>query len=190
MMVEHEFITTIPADDALARAEAGLLQMGFLRVSVFDPLTESRPCVSCGYDLKGLDMKLPCPECGTRPHLARRVEYAKGKASARKAMFALENQPQRVFVEFDRGKLIVAASIEPYSKPEKLHSELMVAIASRVQRAVQGTPEQEILDPAWRDLVVRIGKRNFRKRLPQWIALGFIVIVLAAAVVVGVIASR
>lgn len=186
MLVEHEFITTLDADAALARAELGLAELGFLRVGVFDPLTESRPCAGCGYDLKGIDMKLPCPECGMRPHLARRVEFSKGVKNPRKSMFALETDPQRVFVEFDRGKVTVAAAVESYRKAEKLHSEMMVLVATHTERAVRDNASGE--SPEWQELMGRIKKRNRRKRLPQRIVIGVLVLIIAA-VIVGIALS-
>ncbi|MBX3380683.1 MAG: hypothetical protein KF805_11370 [Phycisphaeraceae bacterium] len=187
MLVEHEFITTLEADEAFSRAEKGLIAMGFERIGVFDPVKESRPCTGCGYDLRGIDMKLPCPECGVRPHLARRVEFAKGAKRSRKSMFLMQQDPQRVFVEFDRGKISVAASIEPYRKAEALHGEMMVLIARRTEGAVRG--EDEASDAEWQDLLLRIKKRDFRKKLRQWIMLGvvgLIILLLIAALVWGV----
>lgn len=187
MLVEHEFITTLDADEALSRAEGGLTAMGFERIGVFDPVKESRPCAGCGYDLRGIDMKLPCPECGMRPHLARRVEFAKGAKRARKSMFRMQEDPQRVFVEFDRGKISIAAAVEPYRKAEALHGEMMVLVAKHTERAVSG--EGGANEAEWQDLLARIKKRNFRKKLPQWIMLGVvgsIISLLVAALVWGV----
>lgn len=188
MLVEHEFITTLDADEALTRAEKGLSALGFSRVSVFDPVKESRPCAGCGYDLKGIDMKLPCPECGMRPHLARRVEFAKGKKNARKSMFAMEQDPQRVFVEFDRGKISIAAAVEPYRKAEKMHEAMMVLIATRTELAVRG--EEGANEHEWQELMTRVKKRNFRKKIPQWIMLVFLGLFFAGVVAVIVAVMR
>lgn len=177
MLIEHAFITTHDAESAFRSADALLTAFGFKRMSVLDPSSESHACPSCGYDLRGLPATSACPECGARPVPIRRVEYMRGVKNARKAVYRVERQPQRVFVEFDRGRVTVAASIESHRKPAPIHSELLSMIASSVEQRINGTAESDALLRAWAELHVRIAAHNRRKRLPRDILLVILVLV-------------
>jgi hypothetical protein len=189
MLVEHSFITTREENDALMAADRFLLGVGFTRVGVFDPLTDSRLCRKCGYELKGLPMNQPCPECGVQTVFARRVEYRRGRKSASKAVYRLDQQPQRVFVEFDRGKLGVAASIEPHGKPDALHTDFLLALASLVEISVADPPGSNTVAEVWAGLEDRIKRYNRRKRLPVRIVLWVLGLFLGSLIVVAIIAA-
>src|SRR5690554_5084575 len=63
--------------------------------------------------------------------------YRRGKRSAAKARRP-SDLPQAAAVQFDRGRVTLAASMELRQKPTQMHKDLLIALASAVERAVHG----------------------------------------------------
>jgi hypothetical protein len=86
MVVEHTFITTLEGHDALRMAWELLLSRGF--------------------------SPLPQQEMAARPPAPNAVELRRGRENPERAKSIVE-LPQFVRVEWDRGRVVVAASITP-----------------------------------------------------------------------------
>jgi len=86
MVVEHTFITTLPEPDALRMAWELLHSRGFT--------------------------PLPAAELAARPPASNAVELRRGRPNPDRARSIVE-LPQFVRVEWDRGRVVVAASITP-----------------------------------------------------------------------------
>lgn len=86
MVVEHTFITTLEGHDALRMAWELLISRGFA--------------------------PLPPPEQALRPLAPNAVELRRGRENPERAKSIVE-LPQFVRVEWDRGRVAVAASITP-----------------------------------------------------------------------------
>jgi hypothetical protein len=119
---------------------------------------------------------------------ADRLEFSRGRRHARQAIYNLERQPQRVRIEFDRGKVTVAASIEPHGKPHDLHRELLLTLATFIEARVAAGADPTPLRERWDDLHGRIRGHNRRARLPRNIILVLLGLCLAAMVVVVALA--
>ena len=157
MIVEHAFITT--RDSAEVQASAGDL----LSMLGFSPTSHSGP---------------EPPE-----HL----DLSRGRRHARQAVYRLEMQPQRVRIEFDRGRVTVAASIEPHGRPHDLHRELLVLLATLIEERVARGADRAELRVRWEDLHDRIQGYNRKKRLPRDIILALLILFFVAVVVAVVL---
>lgn len=187
MIVEHEFITTAEAGEALARG-AGLLEhLGFQRAP--GAATEAPRCPGCGSsptdDAAGTGT---CPRCGQALVVAR--TFRRGKVVPERAVYALEQQPQSVAVEWDRGKMTIAAGIQPAGKPTPLHGELLTTLAKIIEAHVAAGVPLDRIDAQWQDLHSRIRRDNRRRRLPRDILLGLLGALVLAVVVIGLAARR
>jgi hypothetical protein len=114
MVVEHTFITTIEGHDALRMAWELLVSRGFA--------------------------PLPPPEAAQRPHSANAVELRRGRENPDRAKSVVE-LPQFVRVEWDRGRVTVAASIAPRTAWGRQYSPGSIVSKSMSARE----PDQENL---------------------------------------------
>ena len=198
MIVEHAFISTRDADQTLAAAGAVLTAMGFQRAGVMDPLKESRPCPNCQYDLKGLPMQSPCPECGVQSAFARRIEFAGGASRGRGSAFKIETHPCRVFVEYDRGKVTVAASVTPNGKADPLHEKMLLTLAGTLEKNLvrPGDADGASLSPGvvnieeWQALKEDFRRFQRRKQLPVVIVAVAFVVILGGGILLAVVLAR
>lgn len=150
MIVEHDFITTRPAGEALESARELMADFGF---SLLGPA--------------GVES----------------VQFTRGRKDPRRAVYCLQEQPQRAAVTFDRGRITVAASIEPYGKPRDLHRELLLTLAMLLEAGITVGADPAKLHSRWEDLHQRIRRDNFRRRLPRdLLVVSFLLLVMGALV--------
>ena len=126
MVIEHNFVTTLPPSQALTRAWEYLAPRGFERID------------SQRFDIAATRWTT--------------LEMRRGSKSAGRNVVKL---PQTVRLEWDRGRITVAAAIEPFSawggsifsgtngiskaKRTKLHTDLLNAIALGLQQLLDCT---------------------------------------------------
>lgn len=144
MVIEHVFVTTLDAPDALRLASEFLTANGFAVQG------------QGGFQLGGWTS----------------LEVARGKANAGRAR-NIEELPQRVKVEWDRGRVTVAAYIQafagrqsfqigtgselpPDSPKARLHAHLMMAIAQGLEILLaHRRPAEEAIGP-WQAVAAEI----------------------------------
>jgi len=179
LIVEHVFITTLDAPEALRLASDFLMAAGF-RVPQDHAFSQAEP--------------------RTKLDAVRGVENA-GRAKS------IDQLPQRLVLEWDRGRVTIAASIEwfapgafrtgsakeppPHSPKVRPHIELVhglvVALEALLARRV---PMEEARRP-WAELEARLRADSIRQRRKRnivlWSVVGgifflfFLIIVLAVA---------
>lgn len=101
MVVEHSFITTLDAADALGATRDLLLSRNWI-------------------------IKSETPTA---------VEATAGEANVQKAK-SVHTLPQHILVEFDRGRVTLAASITPVRKADPSHSHYLVAIIEAIENHI------------------------------------------------------
>ena len=160
MIVEHAFISTRDSAEVQASARDLLSMLGFSPTETSGPAT---------------------PDC---------LDVSRGRRHARQAVYRLDEQPQRVRVEFDRGRVTIAASIEPHGRPHDLHRELLLLLASLIERRVAGGANLAELRTPWENLDERIRRYNRKRRLPRDIIIVALCLIVVAAVVAGILSAR
>jgi hypothetical protein len=175
MLLEHTFVTTVEGAEALRMCSALLAVHGFAAVP--------RPGFQVGEALLEL-------------------ELTRGRKSPSRAKTAME-LPQQVLVQFDRGRITLAATITPRTwggreyppgafmtvsskKPQPLQQEMLLAIAEAVeQRLVAGHAPDQCLQRLGRaEQAIRDHRK--RQRRKHWIALAVIVLVAGGAIALGI----
>ena len=180
MVVEHTFITTLEGHDALRMSWELLVSRGFV--------------------------PLPPPEAALRPQSPNAVELRRGRENPDRARSVVE-LPQFVRVEWDRGRVTVAASIIPrtawgrqYSpgaivsksmnarEPDQENLLLALVASLEMLLAHRRTPAECVvgLDQI-QDHLTRLGRR---KRTRNWLILLGVVVAIVAVVVLGAMSVR
>lgn len=106
------------------------------------------------------------------------VEARRGVKIAARAK-SIAELPQFVRVDFDRGRVTVAASLEVHGKARPLHADMLVALAESLDRHIaQGLPQQEAV-MRWDDEHRRIDMdAACRRRRTRIIAVSLIVVIV------------
>ncbi|HEX8341609.1 MAG TPA: hypothetical protein VF624_11925 [Tepidisphaeraceae bacterium] len=181
VVIEHAFVSTRPQEYVLAAAEA------YLRARGFEP--------SPG---------------GEGAAAGRAFEMRRGESKAHRAR-TIAGLPQRVSVEYDRGRVAVAATIEPSAKwggggsgsftltsggvegrPKHMvvHEQLLRAIVTGLQTLLahdaSGTPDYAAWDAAEAEAEALEARRKRRNGNALLIALA----IVAALVVAAILATR
>ncbi len=134
------------------------------------------------------------------------LEVARGKANAARAK-SIEELPQRVKVEWDRGRVTVAAYIQafagrqsfqigsgtelpPNSPKARLHAHLMMAIAQGLESLLAfHRPAEEAIGP-WQAVSAEIAGDASRRKGRRRTGLAILVIALVLLVGLAIYANR
>ncbi len=127
---------------------------------------------------------MPCPHCNAlnpTDACATRFEMTRGVVNPARAK-GVGDLPQRVRVEFDRGRITVAASLEVRGKPGSLHSDMLLALAQSLDRLVAQdfTPSEARLP--WNQIAHEIKADTARRRRRSRI-----IVVLLTLFIIGMI---
>lgn len=176
MVIEHDFVTTLEAPEALEVARRVLTRCGFL------PLEQDESTRD------------------TRAEFQRGLKRAGGAKS-------ISQLPQRALVDYDRGRVSLALSIEPSptwggggsfslstsGKPSKmiLHTELLMAMATGLDRVLAGGVDEEQAMEPWRHVEARIAEAARRRRRRNlWVVFGFAAAFVGMIVLIVVLNTR
>jgi hypothetical protein len=116
-------------------------------------------------------------------------EWKRGKEDAERAT-RLNDFPQQVRMDFDRGRVAIAASVDQGRRPHKLPPLLMVALTLAAERALvlrQPTPEasEDVLR-----LQEKITRRDRRVRIAFVLTIVTILGLFAAAIIAASVHGR
>lgn len=178
MVVEHVFITTLEAPEALQLASQFLGRRGF----------SARPQEGFAMGAGGAWNVL---------------EMVRGTHNPRKAKSVVQ-YPQTVRLEWDRGRVTVAASSTSYQearsdyvgrrnkgKVAQWQQQVLVGLVTHLQNLLEGRADPEQLASAWtvqEDQLHETDRR--RRRRNVWTALLIVVLFIAALVAIGVAAAN
>jgi hypothetical protein len=149
--------------------------------------SEARRCSGCGVQLE-VGGTATCPQCNQSLAVTR--TFRRGKAAPQQAPYAIAQQPQRVAVEWDRGKMTIAASILPAGKPTAMHSELLMTLANVMEAHVGAGVSLDQIGAQWQDLHQRLRKHDRRRRLPRDITLGLLAALALGSVAIALVARH
>ncbi|MCC6676200.1 MAG: hypothetical protein IT436_03565 [Phycisphaerales bacterium] len=142
MIAEHTFITTLDAPEAFSRADAFLASLGF---AAADPAADSSTTSAAG------------------PALIRR-SWARGP---RKPSYSplFRKLQMRLHLDFDRGRINSALSIEHPRRTHKLARPFALTLLEDLEHAAAGAREPQVAAAACRDIIDDARRRDFRRRL-------------------------
>lgn len=142
MIGEHTFITTLDGPDAFQRIGQYLAALDF------------KPAEA---EATGVDAVAPPPG-------ATRAVWARGP---RKPSYSplFRKQQMRIAVDFDRGRVDSAISVEHPRRPHKLAPRFAFALLENLELAAGGHRDPEPAAAPLLDLLAEARRRDFRRRL-------------------------
>jgi hypothetical protein len=94
--------------------------------------------------------------------------------------------PQRARVVYDRGLVMVAASVEPKGRERAQHRELLLSLALAIEERLAGAATRQAVE-AWQQFNARIKRRT---RIRNWSVAAFIALIGAAIIFAVVFGGR
>jgi hypothetical protein len=190
VLVEHSFVTTLPFESVQEQAGWFLMELGF---------TVTTACWKCNADLTVNGVRQStCPDCG-----ASLVQQTAHGPSPRAAVIGVRGKettfnvtrtddlPQRVRLEFDRGRCLVAASIMEQKKVEMAHRQMVLALARGLEKLlVDGDSESGL--SAFRQAQVygeELDAKRRSTRMGCWIAVLVVLVLFVLLIVIAAITS-
>jgi len=177
VIVEHEFVTTLPMLDAMNAARAFLADGHFEESGIENPLDTSMP---------------------------NRLKMRRGESKAARAK-SVSALPQQMIIEYDRGLVRVAAmitasriwgggsgislageSVAESPKKMVLHQRLLVALANGLERLLATGASKEVARAEWAAVEMEIYSAA-RQRRRRTIILSTILIVFLLGIVTLII---
>ena len=166
MVVEHAFITTLEAPDALRLASHFLASRGF----------EATAQGAFAMGPEGWNV----------------LEMTRGRKRAQRAKSVVE-YPQQIRLEWDRGRVTVAASAlspqenqvrtwntRPKGAPAQLQQQLLLGLCTHLQQLLEAQLDMTQVAYAWTASEEQIQKQDrSRRRRNTWIAITLLVLFFA-----------
>ncbi len=158
MVIEHTFVTTKKSTDALREASTYLAARGFVADQ------------SAGFSLD--------------PAGWTSVELRRGRPTAGRRQRTLLNSAQQIRLEYDRGRLHIAASA-PDVGSVKRRQIYLTALVRDLEQLLSYQPFTVPADETWD--AITAGQKRFerRQKLTGWIVFGLIFALVLAAVLYG-----
>lgn len=123
-----------------------------------------------------------------RPCSGDAVEFYRGKASSRRAARA-DELPQNIRLEYDRGRISFAASIQCHRKPQPLHRSMLLSLAETAEAHLsKNRPMSEARAP-WDAVAREIEANVARRRRFQLICVAVVLIALGVGVLAIILAA-
>ncbi|MBC8105046.1 MAG: hypothetical protein H7Z14_00525 [Anaerolineae bacterium] len=178
MVIEHTFVTTLDAPQAMHAASEMLGRRGFVSET------------GSGFTVGQAQWD--------------RLDMRRGKKAARAK--SVSELPQRVHVGWDRGRVTVAMAIEPSAvwggsawnlqlgfgvssgtndgspKKMRLHTDLLMSIARSLEQLLANRQPPEVAMQEWDQAEAAIAVAARKRRIRMWIVAGVIITVFAALI--------
>jgi hypothetical protein len=173
LVVEHSFVTTLSGHDALSTATTLLSRIGFAADSQGGAVANEVEQMS--------------------------IQMKRGKKTVRLASSPLE-YPQRIRIDWDRGRVVVAASIETLLDSQQLrlkkefweaiarkHSAPMLALATGLEDVLSGHREPDAVLQGWLALEEPIRRQAEKRRRVIRMIMWIIVVLFVGLIAVCVL---
>ncbi len=154
MLVEHSYVTTVPAEKILTETAEALQSLGY---------------------------RVPVRSQDTR------LEAERGLAKCHKAK-RFSDLPQRVSVEYDRGRVMLVAQVEIYRKRHKLHEQMLLALARMVESVAGDEEARQAARRQWEEVNAAIETLARSRCLRSWIVAAILVSLIGALIALAIVA--
>lgn len=168
MVVEHEFITTLEPGDALGRLAQFFGERGFA------------PCHASGRPA------FPVEAAAGSANAWSTLEFRRGRKTPRRVKH-VGDLPQKLRVEYDRGRVQVAVLLEPYPRAREHDTAYGLGLA-QIPQLVLSDPPRAASD--WSELErfsnARYAKVRRRYLVVCWLILAFLAVCIAGVILAGI----
>jgi hypothetical protein len=146
MVVENTFVTTLEAQDALDRVHRLLEEHGFESVQ------------QTGFNVDA-------------NQVSTFLEMTRGRKNAKVNTCAVDC-PQRLCLEWNRGRVTLANSIHTARKPKQTHRDLGMLLSRTIQLSLVQADQAEESDLELKELEASIRRKHRRGVIIRWSILG------------------